>query len=312
MGRHIAGRVVRGLLIVLGVTTIVFFASRLTGDPATLTLGANVSDQQIDSYRKLMGWDRPLGWQYLRYMRSALQGDFGVSFYYEQDAVQLVFERLPATLELTAAALGFAIALGLLAGIASAVRRGTPLDAVFMSVAVMGRAVPVFWLALLLMYLFAVRLHLLPVAGREAGVASLILPALSLGSVQAAEIARLTRSSMVEIMTQDYIRTARSKGLPSRILIMRHALRNALVPVVTIIGLQLGNLLGGAVVTETIFSWPGVGQLAVASILRRDFPVVQVSVLLLAVGFVVISVVLDVLYPILDPRIAQTHSVAVP
>jgi peptide/nickel transport system permease protein len=308
--RHLAGRVVRGLLIVLGVTTMVFFASRLTGDPATLTLGASVSDQQIDHYRKIMGWDRPLGWQYVRYVESAFHGDFGASFYYEQDALRLVLERLPATVELTVAALFFAVAVGVVTGVAAAVRRDTPLDAVIMSIAVAGRAVPVFWLALLLIYVFAVRLHALPVAGRDAGILSLVLPALSLGAVQAAEIARLTRSSMVDIMTQDYIRTARSKGLPPRIFLTRHALRNALVPVVTIVGLQLGNLLGGAVVTETIFSWPGVGQLAVASILRRDFPVVQVSVLFLAVGFVTISVLLDAVYPLLDPRIIWAPSAA--
>jgi peptide/nickel transport system permease protein len=306
--RHVAGRVARGLLIILGVTTMVFFASRLTGDPATLTLGANVSDQQIDHYRKIMGWDRPLGWQYVRYVESALRGDFGTSFYYEEDALRLVLERLPATVELTVAALFLAVSIGVVTGVGAAVRRDTPLDSAIMSIAVTGRAVPVFWLALLLMYLFAVRLHVLPVAGREAGIASLVLPALSLGAVQAAEIARLTRSSMVDILTQDYIRTARSKGLPPRVFLARHALRNALVPVVTIVGLQLGNLLGGAVVTETIFSWPGVGQLAVDSILRRDFPVVQVSVLLLAVGFVVISVLLDAVYPLLDPRIVWSTS----
>ena len=301
---YVAVRLFRAALVVAGILAVVFFVARLTGDPATMIFGLNVTDEQIQAYRTRMGWDRPLAAQFGQFAWSALRGDFGDSFFFSRSAMGLVLSRLPLTLELAAASILVATAIGLSAGLLAAAFRGSTWDSVIMSAAILGRSVPVFWLALLLIEVFAVLLGVLPVGGKDAPGA-LVLPAASLGLVNAAEIARLTRSSMVQVLAQDYVRTGHAKGLsPARVVVM-HGLRNALVPVATIIGLQLGSLLGGAVITETIFAWPGLGQLTVQAILRRDFPVLQAAVVLVALGFVAINLLLDVLYPVLDPRIAQ-------
>jgi peptide/nickel transport system permease protein len=251
-----------------------------------------------------MGWDRPLGVQFTQFAWAAVRGDFGDSFFYTRSAMGLVASRFPVTLALAATALLVAVTIGLTAGVLAAALRGTLWDSLTMSAAIMGRSVPVFWLALLLIEVFAVALGILPVSGSDAPGA-LVLPAASLGLVNAAEIARLTRSSMVNVLGQDYIRTGHAKGLAAWRVVGVHGLQNALVPVITIIGLQLGSLLGGAVITETIFAWPGLGQLTVQAILRRDFPVLQASVFLVALGFVAINLTLDLLYPFLDPRIVR-------
>jgi peptide/nickel transport system permease protein len=297
-------RLGRLVVVLFGVSTVVFVTSRLTGDPATMIFGVTATEDQIQAYRHAMGWDLPLGLQYVRFLGSAAHLDFGTSFYYHQDALKLVLERMPATLELALAAMAIGVGVGIAAGILAGVNRNTWIDVVAMSGALAWRSVPVFWLALMLIFVFSVRLRLLPFMGRE-GLKSLILPAFSLGIIQAAETARVTRSAMVEVMSEDYIRTAYSKGLRRRAVVVRHALRNAMMPIVTVIGLQIGVLLGGAVITETIFTWPGVGSLTVDSILGRDFPVVQAAVFLLAAGFVLINVFLDLIYPLFDPRI--TH-----
>jgi peptide/nickel transport system permease protein len=301
---YVIFRILRAAVVVAGILVVVFFVSRLTGDPATMIFGLNATEDQIQAYRTRMGWDRPLHAQFGQFAWSAVRGDFGDSFFYTRNALRLVASRLPATLELAGAAIAFAVTLGLTAGVVAATFRGRLWDSATMSAAILGRSVPVFWLALLLIQVFAVLLGILPVSGRDVP-ASLVLPAVSLGLVNAAEIARLTRSSMVEVLAQDYVRTGHAKGLTAWRVVGLHALRNALVPVITIVGLQLGSLLGGAVITETIFAWPGLGQLTVQAILRRDFPVLQASVFLVALGFVAINLLLDLLYPLLDPRIAR-------
>lgn len=304
MATYFVNRLLRLIIVIFGVSTIVFFSTRLTGDPATMIFGLTTTEEQIEAYRQKMGWDQPLGLQYLQFLKSAALLDFGDSFYFRQDALQLVVERMPATIKLTFVALTFGVIVGFIAGILAGVYRNTWIDTTAMSIAVLWRSVPVFWLALMLIFLFSVKLQWLPSIGDE-GWRSLILPAFSLGIIQAAQIARLTRSSMVEVITQDYIRTAFAKGLRQRAVVIRHALQNSLIPVITLIGLQIGILLGGAVITETIFAWPGVGRLVVTSILQRDFPVVQAAVFVLALGFVLINLFLDLLYPYLDPRILR-------
>lgn len=304
MIRYLVVRTVRTLLAVFAVTTVVFFVARLTGDPSTVMLGTQASNEEIQAYRHLMGWDRPLWAQYLQFVGTALRLDFGDSFYFRVPAMGLVLERLPATVELTLAAVTFAVAIGVSLGVLAAVYRGSILDRALMSVATLGRSLPIFWLALLFILFFSVELRWLPVSGRD-GWSSLVLPALSLGAVSAAEIARLTRSATVEVLANDYILTARAKGLPGRLVVPRHALRNALNPIVTIVSLQFASLLGGAVVTETIFAWPGLGRLTVQAIQTRDFPVVQAAVFLFAAGFALTNLLVDLLYPVFDPRIRQ-------
>jgi peptide/nickel transport system permease protein len=290
------------LLVLLGVVTIVFFTSRLTGDPATMIFGTTTSDAQIAAYRTAMGWDQPILLQYGAFLVSLSRFDFGDSFYYRQSAVKVVLERMPATIELAFAALVFAVVSGMVAGIIAAVFRGTVIDTLIMSTAIFWRSMPIFWSALMLIFIFSVQLRWLPSLGRES-LLHLILPAFSLGVIQAAQIARLSRSSMIDILGLDFIRTATAKGVARHVVILKHALRNALLPVVTLVGLQLGALLGGAVIAETIFSWPGVGRLVITAILQRDFPVVQVAVLLIAFIFVAINLIIDLLYPFIDPRV---------
>ena len=304
MTRYVFVRLVRTTLAVFAVTTIVFFVARLTGDPSAVILGGQASEDDVQAYRRLMGWDRPLWAQYLQFLGTASRLDFGDSFYFRVPAMELVLERLPATIELTVAAVLLAVLIGVSLGMVAAALRGSVLDRLLMSLATIGRSLPIFWLALLLILFFAVELRWLPVSGRD-GWSSLVLPALSLALVSAAEIARLTRSAMVEVLSNDYIRTATAKGLPQWIVVARHALGNAMNPVLTIVSLQFASLLGGAVVTETIFAWPGLGRLTVTAIQTRDFPVVQAAVFLFAVGFALTNLIVDLLYPIFDPRIRQ-------
>lgn len=302
MINYIARRLLRLGLVLLGVVTVVFFSSRLTGDPATVMFGTQATDDQILAYRQAMGWDRPLPIQYGQFLMGLLRLDLGDSFYYRQSALDVVLERMPATIELAFAALAFAVVFGMMTGILAAIFRGTLLDSLIMSTSIVWRSMPVFWTSLMLMFVFSVQLRWLPSIGRDS-LMHLVLPAFSLGIVQLAEIARLTRSSMVDVLSLDFVRTAKAKGLAPFLVITKHALRNALLPVVTLVGLQLGALLGGAVIAETIFSWPGVGRLVVASILQRDFPVVQAAVLLIALIFVFINLLVDLLYPLIDPRV---------
>jgi ABC-type dipeptide/oligopeptide/nickel transport system permease component len=301
---YVARKVFHTLFVALGVITLVFVALRMSGDPAAAMLPGDASVDETIALRRTLGLDRPLYAQYASFLGSAVTGDFGVSFRHQQPAFELVLERLPATLELAFAALVLALVVALPLGILAAVYRGGPVDVAAMVFAVIGQATPYFWMGIMLILIVAVQLDWLPTSGRG-GVERLILPAITLGTHFAASLARLTRTSMLEVLGQNFVTTARAKGLSERSVILGHVLKNAAVPVVTLIGLQFGTLLGGAVVTETIFAWPGVGRLAVQSIFVRDYPVVQAGVLVLALTFVALNLLVDLLYGWLDPRIRR-------
>jgi peptide/nickel transport system permease protein len=304
----VPGFVLRKILhtafVAFGVVTLVFAALRLSGDPAATMLPGDASVEELIALRRQLGLDRPLWLQYLQFLGGALTGDFGTSFRHQQPALPLVLERLPATLELAGAALVLAVGLALPLGILAAVYRGRIVDVVAMAFAVVGQATPYFWMGIMLILIVSVELGWLPTSGRG-GIERLILPAITLGTHFAASLARLTRTSMLEVFGQQFVTTARAKGLSEWSVVLGHTLKNAAVPVITLIGLQFGTLLGGAVVTETIFAWPGVGRLAVQSVFVRDYPVVQAGVFVLALTFVAINLLVDLLYGVLDPRIRR-------
>jgi peptide/nickel transport system permease protein len=301
---YVVRKVFHTAFVALGVVTLAFAALRLSGDPAATMLPGDASVEELVALRHQLGLDRPLWLQYVQFLGGALTGDFGTSFRHQQPALPLVLERLPATLELAGAALALAVALALPLGILAAVYRGRLLDVLAMAFAVVGQATPYFWMGIMLILVVSVELGWLPTSGRG-GLERLILPAVTLGTHFAASLARLTRTSMLEVLGQQFVTTARAKGLSERSVVLAHALKNAAVPVVTLIGLQFGTLLGGAVVTETIFAWPGVGRLAVQSVFVRDYPVVQAGVFVLALTFVAINLLVDLLYGVLDPRIRR-------
>ena len=302
MSVYVARRLAQSLIVLLGISVVVFIILHLTGDPTVLMLPPDVTAEEVARFRKAMGFDDPLPVQYWRFLRGVLQGNFGNSLRHDEPALGLVFERMPATLELTAVGLGVALLLAIPAGIVSAVFRNTALDYVSTVLALIGQAMPTFWLGIMLILVFAVGFQVLPSSGRG-GLTNLILPALTLGLFTTARTMRLTRSALLEVLGQDYVRTARAKGVAEREVVWKHALRNAAIPVITIVGLELGTLLGGAVITETIFAWPGVGRLSVQAIYNRDYPLVQASVFVLASIFVLVNLAVDLVYTYLDPRI---------
>ena len=302
MKGYLARRALQSVLVLLGISFVVFFILHLTGDPALVLLPPDASAEDVRKFREAMGFNDPFLVQYGRFLRGALHGDFGQSVRHGEPAFGLVMERMPATFELSGAALLIAVSLAIPAGIVSAVRRNSALDYVSTVVALLGQSMPTFWLGIMLILLFSVQFHLLPSSGHGT-VQHLILPAITLGLFTTARITRLTRSGMLEVLSQDYIRTARAKGVEDRLVVWKHALKNAAIPVVTIVGIELGTLLGGSVITETIFAWPGVGRLSVQAINNRDYPVVQAAVFLLASTFVVVNLIVDLLYAYLDPRI---------
>jgi peptide/nickel transport system permease protein len=301
---YVFRKVFHTAFVAFGVVTLVFAALRLSGDPAATMLPGDASVDELAALRRQLGLDRPLWLQYVQFLGGAVSGDFGTSFRHQQAALPLVLERLPATLELAGAALLLAVALALPLGILAAVYRGRILDVAAMAFAVVGQATPYFWMGIMLILIVSVELGWLPTSGRG-GLERLILPAITLGTHFAASLARLTRTSMLEVFGQQFVTTARAKGLSEWSVVLGHTLKNAAVPVVTLIGLQFGTLLGGAVVTETIFAWPGVGRLAVQSVFVRDYPVVQAGVFVLALTFVAINLLVDLLYGVLDPRIRR-------
>lgn len=297
-------RLLHAVAVVFGVAVAVFFLIRLGGDPTALFLPPEATLEEIQRVRHLMGFDRPLPVQFLDFLGNALRGDFGLSLRYEQPAMSLVLERLPATLELSAAALALSLVIAVPLGILTAVRRGRVADRAGLLFSLIGQSFPVFWLAIMLILLFSETWQLLPPSGRG-GWQNLVMPAMALAAYSTAIITRLLRSSMIEVLQSDYIRTARSKGLASGTVIFVHALRNAAIPTITVVGLQVGALLGGAVITEEIFAWPGIGRLAIQSITNRDFTVVQAFVVFMAVLIVSINLLVDVVYALLDPRIRR-------
>ncbi|HBB33052.1 MAG TPA: peptide ABC transporter permease [Cyanobacteria bacterium UBA8803] len=333
MALYIARRLLNLLPVLLGITLLVFTLLQLIpGDPAVVILGERATPEQVEALREQLGLNQPLPLQYLTFLWNLMRLDFGTSIISGVPIAEEIKTRWPATFELSVAAMVVAVVLGIPVGVLAAVRKNSSLDNLSTIGSLLGVSMPVYWLGLLLIYLFAVNLNWLPPSGRlsiEAGLnfkpitgfyiidallqvdikvlldvlSHLILPALTLGTIPLAILARITRSAMLEVLSQDYIRTARAKGVQERWVILQHALKNALLPVVTIIGLQFGTLLGGAILTETIFSWPGIGSWIYEGILARDYPVVQGGVIFVSVSFVIINLLVDISYPFLDPRI---------
>jgi peptide/nickel transport system permease protein len=306
MARYLRRRLVHSVLTLLGVSVLVFVILRvMPGDPAKMLLPEGAPQSAVEELDRQLGLHRPLPVQYLIFVRDVFQGDFGQSFQYKAPALQVVLERVPATVDLTIAAMVLIVAAGAPIGIMAAVRPGTRYEYGGMVFAVLGQSLPNFWLGIMLILLFGVALRWLPTSGFE-GWRFLILPSVTLAAYPTALVARLTSSSMLDVLSTDYIRTARSKGLATLVVILRHALRNAVIPVLTVVGLQIGALLSGAVITESVFAWPGVGKLIVDAIFSRDFPVVQTVLTLSATTFVGINFLVDVLYTLIDPRIRYT------
>lgn len=302
MLRTIGLRLLQVPIALLGMTLIVFLFVTASGDPVLLLADPNASAADLEAMRRELGFDRPWIVQYLSFLGNALIGDFGVSFRHRLPAMEFVLGQLPATLELAAASLLIATLISIPLGITAARNKGRPIDFFATMVAVLGQSMPVFWLGMLLLLAFAVVLPIFPVGGRGS-LAHLVLPAVTLGWYFNALITRMVRSSMLETLSQNYVRTARAKGLTERRVVMRHAFRNAQIPIITVWGLQAGNLLTGTVVAETVFSWPGLGRASVAAVLARDIPVVMASVFVFTVIFLIINLLVDLSYYLIDPRI---------
>jgi peptide/nickel transport system permease protein len=310
MGTYVVRRLLQSVLVLVGVTFLVYFILFQTGDPTFLSVSTDASQQEVDRVRHLMGFDRPWYVQYGEFLSKAVHGDFGTSLRQGLPVTGIVLDRLPATLELALSALLISLTVALPVGIISATRRGSLWDQASMLGAVLGQSAPTFFLGIMLLFVFGGLLNWFPIGGRGQGGPSdelrhLILPAITLGTFSMARNARLVRSSLLETLGLEYVTVAWSKGLRESAVVLRHAFRNALIPIVTLIGLDFGVLLGGAVITETVFAWPGVGSLVVRAIGQKDFPVVVGCVTLLAVVFVVVNLLTDVLYGYLDPRVRR-------
>ena len=303
VARFLARRVILTIPVLLGVATLVFSLIHLIpGDPAQAMLGEAASPQDIAELRQRLGLDRPLLEQYGAFLKGAVKGDLGTSLRTSQPVTTMIAERMPATFELALAAMAFAILVAMPLGIAAAVSRGAAVDHLAMTAALMGISIPNFWLGPLLAIVFAVELGWLPVSGRGTW-AHLLLPAISLGAALAAILARMTRATLLEELREPYVQAARARGSSRLRAVVRHAFRNSLIPVVTLIGLQFGAVLTGAVITETIFAWPGIGRLLIQSIGFRDYPIVQGCILLIAITYVGVNLLTDLVYGVLDPRI---------
>lgn len=302
MLRFLAWRTLQATFVVWGVSTIVFLLLRLSGDPTLLMVPPGAPAEAVDRLRQQLGFDQPIPVQYARFLMGLLRADLGESILQSRPALAIVLERLPATLALASVALLLALAVALPLGVASAIYRDTWIERVGLFVSLLGQAVPPFWLGLMLILLLSVHAQLLPSSGSGTWQ-HLILPAVTLGSLTMAGIARMTRVAVLEQLGHDYVRTARAKGLAPFRIVLRHILRNAAAPIVTIIAIDVANLLGGAVVTETIFAWPGIGRLVVDAIGARDYPIVQATVLVGSVVFVLASLAADIAYGVIDPRV---------
>jgi peptide/nickel transport system permease protein len=319
---YIIRRLLQSIIVIIGVTLLSFLTLHLAGDPTYLYVSERASEEEIIETRQKLGFDRPLPVQYLLYMGGVLTGNFGSSLRARQPAMELVLERLPATLELTIFAMAISTLIAIPVGILAAIHRGTPLDGGIMLFAMFGQSIPSFWLGIMLILFVGLGLRALPISGHVPILAPLfsgnlqeslgnfpdalrflIMPGITVGVFSLSRNARLVRSAMLEVLSQEYVTTARSKGLREQIVIVRHAFRNALIPIVTMIGLEFGFLLSGVVVAETVFSWPGVGRLVFNAITQRDIPVVQASVILFSFLFVGLNLFIDIIYAQLDPRI---------
>ncbi|MDH5728022.1 MAG: ABC transporter permease [Gammaproteobacteria bacterium] len=303
MLNYLLSRFFSALIVILGVTCLVFFLIHLVpGDPVEMMLGESAQAADREALREALGLNLPVTTQLYNYLSGLLRLDLGTSLHYQRDIGEILAERIPATVELALSSLIVAIVIAFPLGAIAAVRKDTWWDDVAMGFSLVGVSIPNFWMGPILILVFSLWAGWFPVSGRE-GFASLVLPALTLGTAMAAILARMVRSTLLEVLNEDYIRTARAKGLNEFQVIKNHGMRNALLPVITLLGLQLGTLLGGAVITETVFSWPGVGQLTIDAIQRRDYPVVQACVLLISLSYVVVNVLTDVVYAAIDPRI---------
>ncbi|SDX64266.1 ABC transporter permease [Roseicitreum antarcticum] len=322
MWTFLARRLLQSIVVLIGVTLISFIALQMGGDPTYLFVSESASAEEIQRARVALGFDKPLPVQYLTYVWNALQGDFGNSLSYRQPAMGVVLDAMPATIELTFFSLVLAIGLSIPLGIFAALNRGRPVDGGIMTIAMLGQSIPNFWMGIMMILFFGLYLGWFPISGHVPFLEPLfegdfvtafsnlprsmyymIMPAIAVGTYTLARNARLIRSSMLEVLGQDYVRTARSKGISERRVVMNHAMRNAWLPVVTMIGLEFGFLLGGVVVVETVFSYPGIGRLVFNAVNQRDIPVVQASVILLAAVFILLNLIVDLIYARLDPRV---------
>lgn len=303
---YVASRLAQSVFVILGVTFVTFALMFLSGDPTALLVRENLSKQEIEAFRHEMGFDQPWPVQYVQYLGRAVQGDFGKSFRFRRPVTSILLERLPATLTLAGAALLLAILVPIPIGIFAATHAGKWPDGLAMIFAVGGQALPSFWLGILVILIFGLRLRILPISGMGTGwdvVPHLILPAITLATYSIARNTRLIRSGLLDVLGHDYVRTARAKGLRDNSVVYRHALRNSLLPIISIMGLEIGFLLGGAIVTETIFAWPGMGRLTIDAINNKDIFLVQGAVTFLAIIFVLVNLTVDLLYTVVDPRI---------
>ena len=322
MWTFLVRRLLQSIVVLIGVTLISFISLQIGGDPTFLFVSENASVEEIQRAREALGFDRPLYVQYLSYVWNALQGDFGNSLSYRQPAMDVVLRSMPPTIELTFFSLFLAIGLSIPLGIFAALNRGKPVDGGIMTLAMLGQSIPNFWMGIMMILFFGLYLGWFPISGHvpfleplfdgdfrtaftnlPQSIYYMLMPAFAVGTYTLARNARLIRSSMLEVLQQDYVRTARSKGISENRVVIHHAMRNAWLPVVTMIGLEFGFLLGGVVVVETVFSYPGIGRLVFNAINQRDIPVVQASVILLAVIFIILNLIVDLVYARLDPRV---------
>ena len=302
MKRYALRQVVQLAVVIVGISMLAFAILHVIGDPVTLLLPQNAGKEEYARYNKLLGLDKPIYVQYWKFATRAVQGDFGKSWYADTPAFKLVLERMLPTLYLTTAGLVTALLIALPLGILAALKRHSFVDSLCTMAAVAGQAMPIFWLGIMLIIIFAVQLRLLPASGYGTW-RHFLMPSFTLGAFLAPITMRLVRSGVIEIMNMEYIKTARAKGLAERLVVIKHAFRNACIPVITVLGLQFGQLLGGAVVTETVFAWPGVATLTVDAIRNQDFPVVQCAVVLLALIIVAVNFLVDMIVGLIDPRI---------
>jgi peptide/nickel transport system permease protein len=302
MRRYITRQLVQLVVVIIGISLLAFSILHVIGDPVLLLLPQNAGKEEYERYHKILGLDQPVYVQYWKFVSRAVVGDFGKSWYTSTPAFTLVLDRMPPTLYLTFAGLAAAMLIALPLGILAALKRHSFVDTLCTMLAVAGQAVPIFWLGIMLIIVFAVRLKVLPASGYGTWQ-HFLMPAFSLGAFLAPITMRLVRSGVIEVMNMEYIKTARAKGVAERMVVIKHAFRNACIPVITVVGLQFGQLLGGAIVTETVFAWPGVATLTVESIRNQDFPVVQCAVVLLALVIVTVNLIVDVIVGLIDPRI---------
>jgi len=304
MGPYIARRIFQSLIVILGVIIITFLISRVLGDPVVLLLPPEATPEQRAFLAKDLGLDRPLYVQLLVYVGKVLKGDFGQSFRHQEPAMKILMERVPASLYLSLVATFISVIIAIPLGIISAIKRGTSFDRIGMTLALFGQSIPAFWAGIMMILLFAVKWGWFPPSG-YGGFKHVFMPALTLAFFFSAAVARLTRSSVLDVLDMDYVRYARLKGVPEFVVIIRHVLRNSFITILNIVALQLGLLLGGAVITEFIFSWPGIGRLSLDAIYNRDYPVIQATVVVAASFFVVINLLVDIIYSATDPRVSR-------